>query len=452
MSRRILIVGGAVAGPAAVIAARGGDKQAEIVLLERGQHVGYATGGLAYTLSGEVKSIGRLVELSPEVLRRTQRVDVRLGVELTAVDPAGKTIAVESGGRREIMHYDKLIVAAGARSCWPALPPADAPNVFKFRSLADIEAIGRYRRRHTVRQVVVVGGGYIGLEAAEGFRRSGCRVSIVEKTDHVLDGFPDAFYRLVEDRLRRAGTKLHKGVTATSVSRDKPGAVKKLTLSSGSKVSADLVVVTAGVTPNAEILLAAGAQVGPNGSVLVDACLRTSLPDVFAVGVCAALPSAITGEPVWFAQAGPAHRSGAAAGHNAVAAATDQRRVTILETALLRVFDCALGRTGLDEAAAVRWLGSRKDLGEVEATLPARDGYFSDPAPLRLRLLFSKPGGRILGAQVFGALGVDKIIDTLATAITAGMSLSQLAEVDLAYSPPFAPLPSLLGLLVRRAQ
>jgi NADPH-dependent 2,4-dienoyl-CoA reductase/sulfur reductase-like enzyme len=272
-------------------------------------------------------------------------------------------------------------------------------------------------------------------------------VAVIEKAGHVLDGYADNFYRLVEERLRKASVALHRKATVAAVAVDSSGAIKTLTLSSRAKLKVDLVIVTSGVTPNAELLLAAGAQEGPKGSVLVDAALRTSLPDVFAAGVCAALPHAITGEPVWFAQAAPAFRSGTAAGRNAASATGELERVSILETALVRVFDCALGQTGLGDAAAARFLGSEAAVARIEATLPARDGCFRDKAPLRLRLLHAKADGRILGAQAFGSAGVDKLLDTLATAITAAMNLAQLRRLDLCYSPPFAPLPSLLSRL-----
>jgi CoA-dependent NAD(P)H sulfur oxidoreductase len=304
-------------------------------------------------------------------------------------------------------------------------------------------------RRHRVRRVAIVGGGYMGLEAAEGFCRADCQVTVIEKGSHVLGGYPADFQTLTEERLRAAGVVLHCHSTVRAVATDRQGAVKVLTLESGASVKTDLVIVAAGVVPNAELLLAAGAVAGPGGSVLTDDRLRTSLPGVFAAGVCAAIPHVLTGEPAWFAQAAPAFRSGTIAGHNAAAGASGQRRVSVLETALLRIFDCVVGRTGLADAAAVRFLGSRRALGRIELSVPSRDGYFRDPAPLLLRLLYARPDGRILGAQVFGTDGVDKLVDTLATAITASMTIAQLAEVDLAYCPPLAPLPGIIARLPR---
>ncbi|MBN2576805.1 MAG: FAD-dependent oxidoreductase [Deltaproteobacteria bacterium] len=447
MGQRILIVGGAVAGPAAAIAARDADPNAEIVLLDRERHVGFAAGALPYYLSKEIRSLADLLEQPPEHLRKAHGIDVRLGVELLAVEPEKKRILVEVKGEQQSLPYDKLVVATGARSLWPTLPPSNAPNVFGFRSPGDGKGVDGILRKRRGGRVAVVGGGAMGLEAAEGFRRAGCQVAVIEKSSHVLDGDADGFHRLVEERLRKAGARLHRNATVAAVSVDKSGAIKTLTLSSRAKLQVDLVVVTSGSTPNAEILLAAGAQEGPSGSVLVDSALRTCLPDVFAAGACAALPHAITGEPVWLAQAGPAFRSGRAAGHNAATTTGDPLRASVLETSLLRVFDSVSGRTGLDEAAAARFLGGEPAVGRIETTLPARDACFRDQAPLRLRLLFAKADGRILGAQAFGTAGVDKLLDTLATAITAGMRLAQLAGLDLCYSPPFAPLPHLLARL-----
>jgi len=447
--RKVVVVGGAVSGPAAAIAAARYSMNtkgaAEILLFERAPNIGFAVGGLSYYISREVERIDDLIVLPENVLTKKYGVKVRMGYELCSLDAEQKKVVFRKGGRRHSEEYDALVMATGARTFFPDKPSQEADNVFKFRSPADLRAVEEYLDRHKVRVVAIVGGGFFGIESAEAFRRAGFEVHLIEKTAHVLERWHDDFSVLVEQELARNGVEVQKNTVVV----DSPLSSKKVRvvrLANGSKISVDLVLICAGIKPNAELLLDAGAAPGPQGTVAVDKFQLTTLADVFAAGVCTSFPHHITGKPTWCPQALIAHRMGIVAGRNAVGAECAFEGVAF-GTAITRVFDAALGRTGLTEKEAAEYLGGKRKLSIVQSESTHAEPFMESARSFMARVVLEKRSGRVLGAEAWGYGGVDKFIDTMATAIAAKLSIDQMALLDLTYSPPFSPLDNIMSRL-----
>jgi NADPH-dependent 2,4-dienoyl-CoA reductase/sulfur reductase-like enzyme/rhodanese-related sulfurtransferase len=424
-SRTILILGGALSGPTAAARARETDESARIVMLERARDVSYAVGGLAYHLSGEVKSAAALNRERSEFFRDVYRVEVRTGVAVSRLDAASKVLAFDA----ERIEYDALVYSAGAESAMPEVPGfSGAANVFAFRTLRDLEGILACLRRGA-RRVAILGGGFFGVEAADAFLRRRCRVTIVERGPRILPKFGDGTARAAAAALEEAGAEIAAGVELKGALA-KRGRVSSLELSDGRSLKADLVVVAAGLRPRTALLKDAGARVLDDGTVAIDDACRTSLPGVFACGVCVSLPHAVTGKPAWFAQAAQADKTAQVAGANAAGGAA--RVGPALGTAILRAGGLTLARTGLTGAEAGPYAAT------VRVQAPSHDPFFPSAETLAIELTYDRGTGRVLGAEIAGRAGADKRADVLATAILGGMTVEQLAMADLAYSPPYS--------------
>jgi NADPH-dependent 2,4-dienoyl-CoA reductase/sulfur reductase-like enzyme/rhodanese-related sulfurtransferase len=419
--RTIVVLGGAQAGPTAAARARETDENARIVLIERARQVSYAAAGLAYHLSGEV---AHLDDLDRETARKFQdefAVEVRTSVAVTRIDAEGR--AVEMGGER--LPYDSLVYALGAESPLPGgLPPAK--NVFRFRTLVDLAgivgAISAGKRR-----VAVLGAGFFGVEAADGLSRRGLPVVLIERGARVLSAFSPAVSRLATEALAAQGVRLLAGARLREA-RLAGDEVVELVLDNGQQVPVDFVIAAAGIAPRTQLLEKAGARLLPDGSLAVDERMRTSLPDIYACGVCAGVKHRLTGEGALVAQASVADKTAQIAGANAAGA--ELAMPGVLGTAIVRAGRLVCARTGLP------WDAPGVEVTRVQAR--SSDVWFPGSAPLTIELRHDPRSGRLLGADVAGEQGADKRIDVLATAIAGGLSVGDLASLDLGYCPPFA--------------
>jgi NADPH-dependent 2,4-dienoyl-CoA reductase/sulfur reductase-like enzyme/rhodanese-related sulfurtransferase len=434
--RTIVVVGGALSGPTAAARARETDETARIVLVERARDVSYAAGGLAYHLSGEVPLLDALNRERAEFFRDVYRIEVRTGATVTKIEPRRRRVIVDG----EPLGYTALVHALGAGSPLPDIAGLDdAANVFFFRTLRDLEGLTAWLESTAgvkkKAEVVVLGGGFFGVEAADGLARRGCAVTLLEWGPRLLPRFSATVAEMAREALARAGVSVLVNARVAEAERDGAGAVvRRVRLEDGRTVAADAVIVAAGLRPRSDLLRAAGARLRPDGTVVVDDRCATSLPRVFACGVCVALPHAVTGKPVWFAQAAQADKTAQVAGTNAAGGRARMRPV--VGTALVRAGALTLGRTGLSAEEAARFAGRNHATAVCHA--PARDVFFPGAEPVTVELHYDRKTGRLLGADLAGRDGVDKRLDVLATALRGKLVVEALADLDLGYAPPFA--------------
>ena len=436
MSLRIVIVGGVAGGMSAATRARRMNEDATVTVLEKGGFISFANCGLPYHLAGRIASEEKLLVTTPEKVRRRFGIDARVGHEALRIDRAEKEVEVldHVAGRTYTLAYDKLILAPGAVPIVPPLEHVRAPNVFLLRSMEDTRAVRRWLEEHGPKSAVIVGAGFIGLEMAEALRERGLDVTLVEKVGHVLPPLDAEMATAVREELARHGVRVITGNGLKSLHASAEGLVDGVETEDGTRVPADMVLLSIGVRPNTALAAAAGLAIGPSGAVAVDAWQRTSDPDVYAVGDAAEVTHGVTGKPARVPLAGPANRQGRLAGeHAATGSAPPAGKV--LGTAIVQVFGLSVGLTGLGEAAA-KAAGFDADAAYV---LPAHHaGYYPGAKPVRIKLVYERPTGRVLGAQAVGEAGVDKRLDVIATAMHFGGTIDDLAALDLAYAPQFA--------------
>ena len=424
-----MIVGGVAAGMSCAARARRLDEDAQIVVLERGEHVSFAGCGLPYHVGGEIESADDLLVQTPESLRAALNLDVRPGHDVVGLDPDARTVRVRTPDGDATVDYDALVLAPGARAVRPPLPGLDSPHLRTLRTVADaVELRGRVDTG--AGRAVVLGGGFIGLEAAEQLAAAGLDVALVELAPHVLPPLEPELAALVTAELGRCGIEVHDGVSATAVEQGEDHDV--VLLADGTRLPADLVVLSVGVRPDTAVFEAAGVAC-ERGAIVVDEHGRTSVPGVWAAGDAVVATDAVTGARGPVPLAGPANRAGRQVADAILRPETARPVPSALGTAIVRVGALAAGMTGANRAALER-AGTAHHTLHLHASQHA--GWFPGASPVHLVVHFDADG-RLLGAQAVGADGVDKRIDVLATAIRAGMSVGDLIDLDLAYAPPF---------------
>ena len=438
--QRIVIVGGVAAGASAAARARRLSENAEIILIERGPDVSFANCGLPYFIGGEITQRGALAVQTPQTLRAMLALDVRTSTEAAAIDRAGKRVQVRSlaSGTEEWLAYDKLILAPGAVPVRPALPGIDDPRIFTLRSLQDMDRIKAAAAK--AQRVAVIGAGFIGLEMAEQFARLGKQVTLVELLDQVLPPLDAPMTLLLADELRRHNVELILGDGIENFSSE-PALICHL--KSGRAVPADLVVLSIGVRPDTALARAAGLELGPRGHLRVNGFMQTSDPDIYAAGDAVEVKDFITGEPSAVPLGGPANRQGRLAADHIFRAEQTKPYPGALGTAIVRVFDVAAGLTGWSEK---RLRAANRPYRTVTVNDNHHAGYYPGAKPMLLKLLWEPDTGRVLGAQATGFLGVDKRLDVIATAIMGGLTIDDLAQLELAYAPQFGSAKDIVNL------
>jgi NADPH-dependent 2,4-dienoyl-CoA reductase/sulfur reductase-like enzyme/rhodanese-related sulfurtransferase len=435
MKTRLLIIGGVAAGATAAARARRISEEAEITLLERGPYVSYANCGLPYYLAGDIQKRERLLLQTPEGFAARYRVTARVGTEALEIDRAGKRVRARGPEGESWFPYDKLILAQGGNPVAPSIPGADAPHVFRLWTVPDMDRIHAFIERERPRTAVVVGGGFIGLEMAEAFRKRGLETAVVELLPTVMAAMDREFGVRIAAELAENGVRVLTGAAVKAVHRAGPPATSgpEVELEDGRRLPADLVLFSVGVRPELSLARAAGLDVGPSGGLLVDERLRTSDPDIFAAGDMVELAHRVSGRRVRIPLAGPANRQGRVAASNAMGLPMRYRGA--LGTSVVKIFEATAAMTGLSERAA-REAGI--DAGVAVVHKDHHAGYYPGAEELSLALIYDRKTALLLGAQAFGRAGVDKRIDVLATALAGRMTLHDLAELDLAYAPPYS--------------
>ncbi len=431
MSKKIIIVGGVAGGASAAARLRRLDDQAEIVLLERGPDISFANCGLPYHIGGEIRRRRQLILKTPADLQRRFGLDIRTRHEARAIDRHARTVTIRDYAEQRDYeeHYDYIVLAPGAAPVRPPLPGIDHPRIHTLRNLADTDAIKR-SLADDARTALVVGGGFIGLELVENFRRRDLDVTLVERLPQVMPPFDSEMTTPLLDELHRNQVTVHLG---TSVERfdDRDGRIVA-TLDSGAQVAADLVALTVGVLPDSGLAQAAGLDVDPQGRIIVDSHMRSSDPHIYAVGDAVLVRDAVLPGSTWIPLAGPANRQGRIAADNI--AGRDATYRGSQGTSIVRVFERTAAATGVAE----KTLAQRGVPYHKIYLMPGHHvGYYPGAEPILVKLLFAPEDGQVLGAQIVGAAGVDKRIDLFALAVQMRLTVHDLAEAELAYAPPF---------------
>lgn len=437
MKMNIVVIGANAAGAKAASKAKRINPTAEITLIDRGTFISYGACGIPYFVSDTVEDVKELMSTPVGVVRdhqffrKVKGVTVKTATEVIAIDRAAKTVCMRDGqtSRETKLPYDRLVLATGSTPFIPQISNVNLANVLTVKSIEDAELLKSLAVPGT--RACIVGGGLIGLETAEALRHKGLQVAVVEMRDQMLPGVLDwEMAALVEKQLRQQGVTVMTGSAVTGLVGD--AAVEAVQIGDV-RIPADLVVLAPGVAPNVELARGAGLEIGPTGAIAVDTRQCTTDPDIYACGDCCETTHLLTGKKVFIPLGSTANKQGRVAGINA--AGGEATFAGVIGTSILRVFAVNAGKTGLTEAEA-------KAHGfEVETVLsPSHDKahFFPGAKPIILKLVAERGTGRILGLQAVGEGAVDKRLDAAATAITFGATVEQVAQLDLAYAPPYS--------------
>jgi NADPH-dependent 2,4-dienoyl-CoA reductase/sulfur reductase-like enzyme/rhodanese-related sulfurtransferase len=437
--RRILIIGGGAVGPKAASRARRLDPDSDIKIIEKGEYVSYGACGMPYYISGDIPNSAQLLARSPEYFKEQLDVEVLTETEVTSIDRNRRLAhCADSGGKQFPLPYDVLVIATGADPVIPPLQGRELTGIFVLKELSDAIAISEYIKKQEPRKAAIVGAGLIGLEMAEAFKAKGMGVTVVEMLDWPLPNLVDfEVGALVAKHLEEKGVNLILSQKALAFEGTAGGRIKRLKTES-EVVECDIVLVAAGVRPNTTLAREAGLEMGATGAIWVNEFLQTSDPAIYAGGDCVECRHLFTGRPVFVPLGSTANKHGRVIGTN-IAHGTAGGRDTfpgILGSAIAKVFDINVGRTGLTEQEA-----KKAGYGVISSIVTLNDiaTYYPGSKSITLKLLAEAGTGKIVGAQCVGAGEVAKRIDVIATAMSCGMDASRLADLDLAYAPPFSP-------------
>jgi NADPH-dependent 2,4-dienoyl-CoA reductase/sulfur reductase-like enzyme/rhodanese-related sulfurtransferase len=445
---KVIIVGGVAGGASCAARLRRLDEKAEIVLVERGPYVSYANCGLPYHIGGVIEKESSLLVATEATFRDQFAIDVRTRCEVVGISATKKTVELKNHATGAVTteSYEKLVLSPGAAPIRPPLPGIDLPGIFSVRTIPDARDISAWISRNDLpdfsetgfqavtkpKRAVVVGGGFIGLEMAENLVHLGLEVTIVEMLDQVMPPLDPEMARLVERHLEKHGVSLALNDAVAGFKQTENSSLEVLT-KSGKKHSADIVIMAIGVRPETEMAKLAGIKIGERGGIRVDEQMRTSEPDIFAVGDAVEVKDFVTGQWSLIPLAGPANRQGRIAA-DVIAGRSSRFRGT-QGTSICLVFEAAVASTGVSEKVLVK-LGD-KDYEKIYLYPNSHAGYYPGAKLLAIKVLFRRSDGRLLGAQVLGQDGVTKRIDSFAMGIQMGCTIYDLEEAELCYAPPF---------------
>ena len=452
---KVVIIGGVAGGATAAARLRRLDERAEIVVLERGGYVSYANCGLPYYIGGVIRERAKLLLQTPESFKRRFRVDVRVQNEAIEIMPAVKQVRVRrlADGSEYVESYDKLIYAPGAKALRPPFVGQDE-RIFTLRTVEDNFAIDDYIKARAPQRAVVVGGGFIGIEAAENLVERGIGVTLIQLEDQVMLPFDYDMACILHSKLREKGIDLRLASKVISLRGNADGIAAEI---EGKEPAwADFAILAVGVTPETELAKKAGLALGMKGAVLVDAHMRTSDADIYAVGDAVQVKNFVTGADALVPLAGPANKQGRIAADNIAGIASVYKGAQ--GSSVMKLFELTAACTGLNERSA-RQAGRAADSALLFS--PDHAIYYPGAKNMTLKVIFDRVDGKILGAQAIGFGGTEKRIDVLAAAIRAGFTAEDLTELDLCYAPPYSSakdpvnmagyvIGNLLGGLVRQ--
>ena len=430
---KAVIIGGVAGGATAAARIRRLDEQAEIVVFERSGFISYANCGLPYYIGGTIESEDELTLQTPESFWKRFRVKMNVHHEVTSIHPDSKTVTVKNleNGIVFTEKYDKLILSPGAKPIKPGFDGVDSNRIFTIRTVEDTLKIKKYTEEKHPKSAVVVGGGFIGIEMAENLRNLGIDVTLVEAAEQLMAPFDRDMVSFIHAEIRRNGIALMlshfvEGFADTDCGID-------VMLKDAPVLHTDMVVMAIGVAPETTLAQKAGLELGIKSSIVVNDKMETSVPDIYAVGDAVQIKNFVTDTDTLLSLAGPANKQGRIAADNICGG--DSHYTGGQGSSIIKIFDMTAAATGINERTA-KAMGIAVD--KVILSPMSHAGYYPGGKLMTMKVLFEKDSYRILGAQIVGFDGVDKRIDVLATAVRAGMKAYELAELDLAYAPPYS--------------
>ncbi len=423
--KRIVVIGGVAGGMSAATRLRRLDAEAEIIVLEKSGYVSYANCGLPYYVGGVIEEESDLLLQTPASLHARFRLDVRVLTEALSIDPAKKEVQVQSleSGNKYSLAYDKLVLSPGASPIVPPIPGVE--RALTLRTVEDVERIVTQVMKKP-QNAVVIGGGFIGVEIAENLIHKGITTSVIEASDQVLAPLDPEMATLVAKEMRLQKVDLRLGVSVTAINP------KTVTLSDGTDLPAELIILAIGVRPDISLAKNAGLETGTRNGIKVDEFNRTSDKDIYAIGDVAEKTDALDGESTLVPLANIANRHGRVVADHINGRTV--RPVKTIGTAIVKVFDLMIATTGWNEK---RLKAAGRSYTTIHSHPNSHAGYYPDAKQMTLKLIFEPKTGEILGAQGVGIEGVDKRIDVIATAIRGDITAPELADLELAYAPPF---------------
>lgn len=430
---KVIIVGGVAGGASAAARLRRLDENAQITMYERSGYISYANCGLPYYIGGVITDRRQLTLQTSDSFYKRFRVDVKVNHEVLSIDRVNHTVEVKNLSTGEIFtdNYDKLVLSPGAKAVKPPIPGIESERIFTLRTVEDTYRIADEIKALKAESAVVIGGGFIGIEAAENLTGIGLSVSLCEASPQVLSQFDDDMIPQVHAVIREKGINLILGRAISSFEEKEDGI--ESVLSDGEHIKSDIVLLAIGVAPDSALAVSAGIKTGIKGAITVDEHMLTSDPDIYAVGDAAEIEELVTGSKANIPLAGPANKQGRIAADN-IAGISSSYKGT-MGTSVLKIFDITAASTGINERRA-RAMSLKYD--KVILSPSSHASYYPGGKVMTMKVLFDPDKDRLLGAQIIGYDGVDKRIDVIATALRAGMRASELAALELAYAPPYS--------------
>ncbi len=431
MKRKMLIIGGVAGGASVAARLRRNSEEDQIIMFEKGPHVSFSNCSLPYHLSGTIEEAEDLLLMSPELFLSQYNIEARVNNEVLSIDRKNKSVTVKNllTGETYDETYDKLILSPGAKPIVPRIPGIEDVNIFTVRNVVDIDNLNKSIKEIYTKDIAVIGGGFIGVEVAENLRQAGYNVSLVEGTDQILRPFDYDMVQILHKEIYDNGINLIVG--------DKVEKFEKNTvvLSSGKKISANIVVMAIGVAPEVSLAKESGLEIGQTGAIKVDKNYKTSDPNIYAVGDSIEIYNALTHSAAKLSLAGPALKQARTVADNINNKSTINNGY--IGSSAIKVFDFNGASTGLNESL-IKALNMNINYDIVNVILSDKVGIMPDASPIHFKLLFEVPTGKILGAQAIGKGDVTKRIDLIASAIKFGGTLDDLKDLELCYAPPFS--------------
>lgn len=431
MKKKILIIGGVAGGASAATRLRRNSEEDEIIMFEKGPHVSFSNCALPYHLSGVIKSPDRLVLMSPEKFKKQYNIEVRTNSEVVSIDRKNKTIEIRITGSNETYKesYDKLILSPGAHPIVPKIGGIDEVNLFTIRNVVDIDRINKYLKNNDIKDVAVIGGGFIGVETAENLCNGGYNVSLIEADKQILRPFDYDMVQILHKEIYDKGINL--------IVNDKVEKFEKDTviLSSGRKIAAKAVIMAIGIAPETKLAENADIELGGTKAIKVDRNYKTNDENIYAVGDAIEVYNALTHSYTKLSLAGPAQKQARSVADNINNKSTVNKGY--IGSSAIKVFDYNGASTGLNENL-IKSLNMNVNYDIVRLILTDKVSIMPDSSPMHFKMIYEVPTGKILGAQAIGKGDVTKRIDVIATAIKFNGTIEELKDLELCYAPPFS--------------
>ncbi len=437
MGKKILIIGGVAGGASTAARLRRLDETSEIIMFERGSYISYANCGLPYHIGNVIKERESLLLQTPEAMNKKYNVDVRVDSEVIKIDKENKTVEVKKAktGETYTENYDVLVISTGSTPLKPPIEGINSPGIFTLWTVPDTDNIKSFIKENNPKNAVVIGGGFIGLEVAENLHAAGIHVTVAEAMDQVMAPIDYEMAQLVQENMVENGVDLILGDGVSKFSNE--GKSVTITLASGRTLTADMVILSIGVRPNSILAKDAGLELNQRGGIVVDKYLKTSDPNIYALGDVIEVEDFVNKGRAMIALAGPANKQGRICANN-IYGANEEYKGT-MGTSVAKVFDLTVASTGANEKTLNRMgLQAGQDYYTATISQKSHAGYYPESSELILKLVFSTDGKKIYGAQIVGEDGADKRIDTIATTMRLNGSIYDLKELELAYAPPYS--------------